>query len=144
MSLLIINVYMPCDKNYVDDEYINVLNEISQTMYKYNSSHIVIGGDFNVDFSRTSHNTNILSDFNLLKSVDLACASVPYTYISHTNATSIIDHFLLSQSLYNDIISCLIKDNHLFSDHVPVQLSLGIDVIIIIIYIYLKSNIQCI
>ena len=67
-------------------------------------------------------------DFNRLKSVDLACASVPYTYISHTNATSIIDHFLLSQSLYKDITSCLIKDNHLFSDHVPVQLSLGIDV----------------
>ena len=128
MSLLIINVYMPCDKKYVDDEYLNVLNEISQTMYKYHSSHIMIGGDFNVDFSRTSHNTNILSDFILLKSVDLACASVPNTYISHTNATSIVDHFLLSQSLYNDITSCLIKDNNLFSDHVPVQLSLGIDV----------------
>ena len=39
--LLIINVYMPCDKNYVDDEYIDVLNEISQTMYKYNPTHIV-------------------------------------------------------------------------------------------------------
>ena len=50
---------MPCDKNYVDGEYIDVLNEISQTMYKYNPSDIVIGGDFNVDFSRTSHNTNI-------------------------------------------------------------------------------------
>ena len=87
-------------KNYVNDEYIDVLNEISQPMYKYNPIHIVIGGDFNVDFIRTSHNTNILSDFiidfNLLKSVDLACASVPYTYISHTNATSIIYHFLLS------------------------------------------------
>ena len=33
ISLLIINVYMPCDKNYVDDEYIDVINEISQTMY---------------------------------------------------------------------------------------------------------------
>ena len=39
---------MPCDKNYVDDEYIDVLNEISQTMYKYNNTHIVIGGDFNI------------------------------------------------------------------------------------------------
>ena len=60
--------------------------------------------------------------------MDLACSSVPYTYISHTNATSIIDHLLLSQYLYKDVTSCLIKDNHLFSDHVPVQLSLGIDV----------------
>ena len=54
MSLLIIKVYMPSDKNYVDDEYIDVINEISQTMYKYNPIHIVIGGDFNVDFSRTN------------------------------------------------------------------------------------------
>ena len=46
-------------------------------MYKYHPSHIVIGSDFNVDLSRTSHNPNMLSDFiidfNLLKSVDLAC-----------------------------------------------------------------------
>ena len=93
-------------------------------MYKYNPRHIVIGGDFDVDFSRTSHNTTILSDFiidfNLLKSVDLACTSVPYAYISCTNATSIIYHFLLSQYLYHDVTSCLIKDNYLFSDHVPV------------------------
>ena len=68
-------------------------------MYKYNPSHIVIGGDFNVDFSRSSHNTNMLSDFiiefNVSKSVDLAYVSVPYTYISHTNDTSIIYYFLL-------------------------------------------------
>ena len=98
---------MPYNKNYVDDEYIDVLKEISQTMSKYNPSHIVIVGDFNIDFSRTSHKTNIVTDFiidfNLVKCVDLACASVPYTYISHTNATSIIGHFLLSQSLYNAV-----------------------------------------
>ena len=93
MSLLIINVCMSCKNNYVDDEYIGVRNAISQTMYKYNPSHIVIGGDFNFDFSRTSHTTNILPDFimdfNLFKFVDLTHASVPSTFISHTNATSI-------------------------------------------------------
>ena len=77
-------------------------------MYTYNPSHIVIG--YFICF---------IIDFKLLKS---------YTYISHTNATSIIYNFFLSQSLYNDVTSCLIKGNHLFSDHVPVQLSLGIEV----------------
>ena len=53
VTMLIMNVYMPCDKNNND-----VLNYImSQLCYKYNPNHVVIGGDFNVDFSRNSANT---------------------------------------------------------------------------------------
>ena len=69
--VLISNVYMPCDKNIDNEEYIEVFNVISQVLYKYNPSHIVIGGDFNVHFSRSSLYTHILSvfinDYNLYK-----------------------------------------------------------------------------
>ena len=98
ISFLIINVYMPCDKYINDDEYIDALNVISQTLYKYNPSHFVIGGDFNVDFSRTSPNTHILydfiTDFNLDECINSSYVSVPYTFINHDNITSRIDHFL--------------------------------------------------
>ena len=33
--------------------------------------------------------------------------------------------------MYKDVTCCLIKDNHLFSDHVPVQVSLGIHVSVV-------------
>ena len=42
---------MSCDKNIDNKENIEVFNVISQVLYTYNPSHIVIGGDFNVDFS---------------------------------------------------------------------------------------------
>ena len=61
--MLIMNVYMPCDKNNNDHEYIDVLNMMSQLCYKYNPNHVVIGDDFNVDFSRNSANIPILQDF---------------------------------------------------------------------------------
>ena len=54
-----LNAYMPCDT--IDDgECIDVLNFISQTLYKYNHSHVIFAGDINVDVSRTSRLTSIL------------------------------------------------------------------------------------
>ena len=131
-SILIANVYMPCDTHTGDEEYTNILNVISQCLYKYNPSHIIIGGDMNVDFVRNSPNTHILfdfiTDFNLLKCIDLPCASVPYTYINHNGTTSRIDHFFVSESLKKSITYCDIIDNHLYSDHVPLRVVLDIDI----------------
>ena len=60
---------MLCDKNIYNEEYTDVFNVISQVLCKYNPSHIVIGGYFNVHFSRSSLYTHILSafitDFNI-------------------------------------------------------------------------------
>ena len=90
---------MPYDKYTDKGEYIDVLNVISQLLYTHNPSHVIIGGDMNVDFRRHTYNTRILcdfiDDFNLYTYTDLPCAMVPHTYISHSNATSKLDYFLL-------------------------------------------------
>ena len=95
---MLLNVYMPCDKNTDDHVFINVLNTISQLLYKHNPCHIIIGGDMNVDFSRSSPNTRVLSDFitdfNLYTCIDLPNTNAPYTFINYNNSTSRIDHFL--------------------------------------------------
>ena len=70
-----INFKMPCD-NYIEDEnYTGTLNTISQILYTHNSSHVIIGGDMNVDFNRSSPHTRILTDFiedfNLYTCTDL-------------------------------------------------------------------------
>ena len=87
----------------------------------------------NVDFSRHTYNTRILSDFiddfNLYTCTDLPCAMVPHTYISHSNTTSKLDHFFVTELLKDKVITCSSIDNHLYSDHVPIFLELNIDVI---------------
>ena len=50
---------MPYDKFTDKGEYIDVLNVISQLLYTLNPSHVIIGGDMNVDFSRHTYNTRI-------------------------------------------------------------------------------------
>ena len=89
---MLLNVYMPCDKNTDDHVFINVLNTIPQLVYKHNPCHIIIGGDMNVDFIRSSPNTRVLSDFitdfNLYTCIDLPNTNAPYTFINYNNSTS--------------------------------------------------------
>ena len=129
---MLLNVYVPCDKNTDDHAFINVLNTISQLLYKHNPCHIIIGGDMNVDFSRSSPNTRVLSDFitdfNLYICIDLPNTNAPYTFIKYNNSTSRIDHFFGSESFSRAVDNCNIIDNHLFSDHVPLRLVLHIGV----------------
>ena len=132
VTMLIVSVYMPCDKNNNDPEYFDVLNIMSQLCYKYNTNRVVIGGDFNVDFSWNSANTrslqDFISDFSLFISIDLPYADVPYTFIKYDSCTSKIDHFLLSQSMKSNVLLSAIIENHLYSDHIPLQFSLSLDI----------------
>ena len=49
MTMVLMNVYMPCNNNCHDDAFINILNDVSLLLYRYNPSHVVFGGDMNVD-----------------------------------------------------------------------------------------------
>ena len=70
ITMLLVNVYMPCDNNCHDDDFIDILNEVSLLIYRYNPSHVDFGGDMNVYLRRTSPNsrifTDFMTDFNLL------------------------------------------------------------------------------
>ena len=89
---MLLNVYMPCDKHTDGHVFINVLNTISQLLYKHNPCHMIIVGDMNVDFSRSSPNTCVLSDFitdfNLYTCIDLPNTNTPYTFINYNSSTS--------------------------------------------------------
>ena len=58
----------------------------------------------NVDLSRTSPNSRILTGFNLLPCIDLSQSNVSYTFIDRSNNTSRIDHFFISSVLQANII----------------------------------------
>ncbi len=134
-SLLLLNAYMPCDGQAEDDkyiEYMEVLSEVEEIIHMLNPSHFIFGGDLNTDLSRiTPHSyalRSFIDDFNVVSCIDLPVARVPYTFISHTGAKSRIDHFIMTNQLCHNIISCHIVDEILESDHVPVKITLDIGI----------------
>jgi hypothetical protein len=96
--------------------------------------HCIIGGDYNVDFSRNWCHTALLNYFcdnnNLSPVIKHTCNKVDYTYNFSMTRFSILDNFLLSGVLFDtavdsvDVLHCV--DNT--SDHDPLFLRLNIDI----------------
>ena len=66
IEFLLFNMYMPCDKGYVNldlFEYIDVLNEVSDICNKTASQYFVLGGDFNTELTRDTPQTRALHSF---------------------------------------------------------------------------------
>ena len=75
-QFMLITVYMPNDDNSVSsyDIYGDILAEMSSIICDYEHD-IILGGDFNVDFSKTnSNNLNLLKQF--IESEDLQCTTL--------------------------------------------------------------------
>ncbi len=119
-SLLIFNVYMPCDNkgddaNYQD--YVDVMREIEQMILATNSTYVLCGGDFNTDIMRNSlHSLKLLflGDFNMGFDIQSDITDVPNTFICNaTGATSKIDHIVVSDNAFCKAITYNIIDNDL-------------------------------
>ena len=134
-KLLIINAYMPCDSHNVIDSdlYREIISEIETIMnLNHDVDYVIIGGDLNTDVSRVrSANSVMLENFCTRSGLRLCLHSenstVDYTYQNDVSgAESIIDHFIISENLFNciNVYSCLHEGNNL-SDHDPVCLSLA-------------------
>ena len=52
VKFLLCNVYMPCNDNNSLSEYENVLCNLSLLFIEHQYDHIILGGDFNIDFSK--------------------------------------------------------------------------------------------
>ncbi len=111
-SILIINVYMPCDSNTDANlnEFTEVLGEDSSVCQLENTVYGIIGGDFNADCSRldslrTRSLRGFISSENLIHVGITEGDNHVYTYESKANGSrSFIDHFLISDGL-NDNVS---------------------------------------
>ena len=139
ISILLMNVYMPSSDNITAlEEYSNILEEISNICIKSPTQHIILGGDWNADFSRKDGRTKLFKNFivqeKLFCPLELKVADVPYTFFCSRSdgsppSTSTIDHFLISPSLKSAVTKYeahTIYNN--CSDHVPLELSLDIDI----------------
>ena len=131
---------MPCSNdNDSLDEYTNILLEISSICLTNATDFIIMGGDWNADPYRNDGKTKLFKDFirneNLYNALETECADVPYTWMSNdktgnrVGSVSTIDHFIVSSSLKNSISGYkaeFLTSNK--SDHVPVLLTLDIDI----------------
>jgi len=134
-SLLVVNVYMPYEDDDVKtDEFVYMLSLI-ESMYDSNmDSHVVIGGDFNVDFGRNWTHTALLNSFcdsiGVSPVVRHAKCDIDYTYNFNMERFNILDHFLLSDTLFNLGVDSanVIHNVDNTSDHDPIVVRLIFDV----------------
>ena len=132
-KVVFINVYMPYDTGICDetraDVFSDVLNDISRLIESVDP-HDVIGGDFNTDFSRNSAHTTLLKaacvNEQLINVSTHTSAHIDYTYCNYsTGGTSSIDHFLVSERVYNLAVNVQVAHSGAnLCDHEPLLLQL--------------------
>ena len=83
--ILLINVYLPTDYGTSDSNnaFLEAVCELEGFIATQSFDNLVISGDFNVDFSRYTHNCNLLLSF--MHKHNLVCADassgIQYTYL---------------------------------------------------------------
>lgn len=126
-SILLISVYLPTvyGTSVSELEFISCLSEVEAFVESQSHDYLIIGDDFNVDFSCVGHNSlslyNFMSFFHLCAVDPLFYPSIPFTYMHDDgSASSWIDHFLCSDSLvalFSYVSLCGTGSN--ISDHIP-------------------------
>ena len=137
ICILLVNVYMPStDKREDLDEYETILQEISSICIKSSTQYLILAGDWNANLDKNNRRSTLFKDFisneNLINTLGLDIANVPYTYENmrvNPPTYSTIDHFLISPNLSNIVVSyeTLFLHND-FSDHFPLKLTLDMNI----------------
>ncbi|MPC87623.1 hypothetical protein E2C01_082493 [Portunus trituberculatus] len=97
---------MPCDDQRSDqnvNEYVNILNDIAFLSLSSDVDSIIVGGDFNTNFSRGTAQTralvNFINEYGFSSCCNDALSTISYSYCSKgSNVKSLIDHFLLTDN----------------------------------------------
>ena len=100
-TTLIVCVYLPFSDGSSEssNEFLVTLGELEGFIDRYSSDYLIIAGDFNVDFNRTSVNRQNLVDFmndlHLVSADQLSASGIAYKYMKDDgHAYSWPDHFL--------------------------------------------------
>ena len=117
------------------EEYTTILQEVSNICMQSATQHIILAGDWNADITRNDARTRLFNKFisneNLINSLELGIANIPYTF-ENTRVNpvtfSTLDHFLISLNLTNVVLKYdTIFSHNNFSDHFPIMLSIKAD-----------------
>ena len=107
-----------------------ILSDISKCCIDNSTSNCIIGGDMNTDISRIcSRNTISLQKFVAEEDLSLALStvdnSVEHSYMGVNNSTSLIDHFIVSDSIHTNVLDYYTQDSvDNLSDDIPVCINI--------------------
>ena len=116
------------------NDFLIALGELEGFIDRHKFDHLLIAGDFNVDFNRESTNLhhlhNFLSDLNLVVADLSFLSSIHFTYRRDDGCvTSWPDHFLCDSSLCSDLSAFGCSDfGANLSDHLPLSCSLRVNI----------------
>ena len=135
-TMLLFNVYMPCDTGRKDEcfiEFQNILVEIQSLLSSHAPTCFIIGGDMNADFNRKlSPNVKELNVFcadeEAIPCFLLPVSTVKYSYECSVSLTgTLIDHFVIGKNLTDNIVSYSTVDSvDSVSDHLGLLLEVDI------------------
>ena len=139
-DVLFVNVYFPCFTGGMSD-YVEsmqcMLSDLENVIASSGASNIVIGGDFNFDFSNDGVGcrmfSQVMCNFALILCdhfiEPMGFVDKPVTYFQlGSGNSSFIDHFCVSKSLLHNIVkSFIIESGENMSDHLPLCLVLAVD-----------------
>ena len=129
VSIIAINTYFPCDyhvKNTSFELLMQTLDELTVLLNEAVCDAVLIGGDLNTDFQRSTFHVNAVKDFihmhSLKCAVDHILSNITYTFESAgTGAKSCIDHIIVSENLNGLITNYdVVESVENNSDHLPV------------------------
>ena len=131
--LLIINVYMPCDKYDIDStcEFLESLGKLSDILQNENYNQTCLIGDFNTDPNkgRFFKHLKAFANQNELLIADIAILPhESFTFLSAAHDTcSWLDHIVTSNADFVKNISILYDSE--IVDHFPIKCELCIDIV---------------
>jgi len=135
-STLFINVYCPI-KSLSNRAIISLfLDEIAAVITTHSDCEVIMGGDFNVDLRESSPHSKVFQDFmtkfNLKLAYDIKKTVCDYTFFRDSlGQKTMIDFFIISDPLRSTILHHEMRDDMInLSDHLPLMLSLNIDVLL--------------
>ena len=133
---LYINVYLPVDnqtKTRIDQGFLTTLDAIDVFLQQCNLRNLILGGDFNCDFTRRNAHDVYLRNFirinDLICTMDLPIAEQGHSYHDPANGSySCIDHFITSSGVSDSVIYVKRCDDHDNpSNHIPLYMELQLD-----------------
>ena len=137
-KILWINVYMPTDPQsaqFDETETLETLYEIENIISSSSYHDIILGGDLNMDSSRSTKYVQILSEFFMKHDLISAWTKFPasYTYQHHTlTSFSTIDHFMVTERFLEDCIldAAPIQLPCNLSNHSPIMLKIRVPAVV--------------
>lgn len=137
IDILLVNAYLPCDEGYRGPNHaalVETLEDIHTLIMDSRVTSVILGGDLNCDFTRSTPHVKTVSDFishnNMKQGISHILSTVDFTYESKSaHSRSCIDHFLFTSDLFhavNMMSTCDNEDN--FSDHHALTCELDINI----------------